>query len=90
MPAASASAGACWPMTVELAISECVVSAPMRMVDESDAMPRSELIRPMSMSAEGAASLSFRTGIRLCPPASTLESECWLRRVAASTTEPAR
>ena len=76
--------------SADAAISAWVVRAPMRTRPSSAAMPLSSATRPMSMRAVGAASRSFRRGIRLCPPASSL-APGWARSSRPiSATESAR
>ena len=64
-PAASASAGHRSASSDEAASSAWVVSAPIRTRPSATLMPFSSSSRPMSMSAAGVASRSFRSGIRL-------------------------
>ena len=88
--AASDTSGHAASRSDDEASSAWVVSAPMRTVPFSRAMPLSPSIRPMSISAAGPASLSFIRGMRLWPPARIFESSLSARSWTASATEPAR
>ena len=89
-PAAAARAGACAATSDDAAICAWVVRAPTRSRPSATDIPFSSPMRPMSMSAGGAASRSFSSGIRLCPPASTLAPGCLRSSRPISATESAR
>ena len=69
--------------SADAASSACVVSAPIRDACRPRAMPFSSAMRPMSISAGGAASRSFSSGIRLWPPASSFAPGCCCEQRAA-------
>ena len=88
--AASASAGACCRTRSDDAISACVVSAPTVMPPPLAETPLSASMRPMSTSTAGAASRSFISGRRLCPPARSFAPSLSESSCTASATEAAR
>jgi hypothetical protein len=75
---------------MEAAISACVVNAPMLIAAPEVVIPFSSAIRPMSMSADGIASRSLSSGIKLCPPASSFDSGCSASSRCALAIESAR
>ncbi len=88
--AASASIGHADFNSADDASSACVVRAPIRSETPLFEIPFRSAMRPMSTRAVGVASRSFMSGIRLCPPASSLAPACSRRSWCASPIEPAR
>src|SRR3990172_10377805 len=88
------SKGHFWRSSADCLISAYVVMAPMAIVPGLPPAPGSSRIvlsppiRPRSTRKAGDASRSFRTGMRLWPPASSLASPgCDARKAAASARE---